>query len=171
METLDKPALKALTTSTRQEIMKLLAKRPYTASELSKILGRHVTTVAEHLEVLEKSGLAQRKEGSKWVYYSLTQKGVNLFKPSYSWSVVFSLSCVLLLAGGWLYAFSGQSAVEQRMTQEAAKITAPAVAAQRAAEAGAAIGILFIVLGIAGFAYLAIQRLKGRSLLHWFSTF
>ena len=56
-EILDKKMLKALSTETRQEIIKMLLKRPYTASELSKMLNRHVTTITEHLNILEKSGL------------------------------------------------------------------------------------------------------------------
>ena len=61
-EVLDSKTLKALSSETRQEIIKYLSKRPYTASELSKITKKHVTTITEHLDTLEKSGLVQKKE-------------------------------------------------------------------------------------------------------------
>src|SRR3989344_4584908 len=100
-ETLDSKTLKALSSETRQEIIKYLAKRPYTASEMSKITKRHVTTITEHLDTLEKSGLVQKKEDEhKWVYYSLSGKGEKLFKPQYySWVVVLSLSLIALMIG------------------------------------------------------------------------
>ncbi|MFH0948946.1 MAG: winged helix-turn-helix domain-containing protein [Candidatus Aenigmatarchaeota archaeon] len=93
VETLDKETLKALSTDTRQEIIKLLSKRPYTASEISKHMAKHVTTIAEHLEVLEKSGLIKRKESeNKWVYYELTGKGEKIFKPTYyTWIITISV--------------------------------------------------------------------------------
>ena len=163
METLDKPTLKALTTSTRQEIIKLLAKRPYTASELSKILSRHVTTVSEHLAVLEKSSLVQRKEGSKWVYYSLTQKGGNLFKPSYSWSVVLSLSLISLFAGAYFYSLSGATYIAKQ-----AESAVPQAAVRDAAQAAAIntnllLGIILIALAAVGFIYV-VRRLRARTL-------
>lgn len=100
-EIMDKSILKALSTDTRQEIIKLLARRPYTASELSAILNKHVTTVTEHLDVLEKSGLIKRKESTnKWIYYTLSDKGERIFKPTYySWVIVLSISVLCLLIG------------------------------------------------------------------------
>src|SRR3989338_6416961 len=100
-EILDKQTIKALGADARQDIMKMLTKRPYTASELAKMTRKHVTTVSEHLEVLEKSGLVKKKDSTnKWVYYTLTDKGEHLFKPQfYSWVVVFSLSIVFIFVG------------------------------------------------------------------------
>ncbi len=100
-EILDMHSLKALSTDTRQDIMKLLAKRPHTPSEISRLLGKHVTTVSEHLGVLESSGLVQRREdGHKWVYYILTAKGEKIFKPAfYSWVVALSLSLIVFIVG------------------------------------------------------------------------
>ena len=89
-EQLTKEELKALGAEVRQKIVKLLSKRPYTASELSKILGKHVTTIAEHLGNLERSGLIRKKDdGHKWKYYVLTSKGEKLLKPQfYSWTIM-----------------------------------------------------------------------------------
>lgn len=153
MATLDSVTIKALGTSSRQQILKMLAKRPYTATELSRMLGRHVTTVAEHLEMLEKSGLVQRKEGSKWVYYTLTQKGENILKPNYSWVVLFS-SFLSLIAGGFLYSLP-PAAPGAQLASEAAKTALPAAAP--AAGTTSFVGLILMLLAVAGFAYLAAR--------------
>src|SRR3989344_2493345 len=99
-EVIDRQTLKALSTDTRQEITRLLSKRPYTASELAKILNKHVTTITEHLYVLEKSGVVRRKESTnKWVYYTLTDKGEKFFKPYYTWIIALSISAVAFVVG------------------------------------------------------------------------
>src|SRR3989338_6641896 len=100
-EILDRKTIKALGADARQDIMKLLTKRPHTASEIAKATGKHVTTITEHLTVLEQSDLVRKKDNTnKWVYYTLTDKGEHLFKPQfYSWVVVFSLSVVFIFVG------------------------------------------------------------------------
>ena len=100
-EILDKESLKALSTDTRQEIVKMLSNRPYTASEIAKLTNKHVTTITEHLSVLEKSGLIRRKDSTnKWVYYELSDKGGRLFKPKiYSWIVMIAVSALIFVFG------------------------------------------------------------------------
>src|SRR3989338_10197142 len=127
-EILDKQTIKALGADARQDIMKMLTKRPYTASELAKMTRKHVTTVSEHLEVLEKSGLVKKKDSTnKWVYYTLTDKGEHLFKPQfYSWVVVFSLSIVFIFVG-MLRFFNGTLA--STMAEKSSDMLAQSVAA------------------------------------------
>ncbi|MBI2972150.1 MAG: winged helix-turn-helix transcriptional regulator [Candidatus Aenigmarchaeota archaeon] len=166
-EILDKNTIKALGAETRQDIVKLLAKRPYTASELATLLRRHVTTVSEHLNVLEQSGLVSRKESTnKWVYYGLTPKGEKLFKPSYySWVIVFSLS-LLSLVVGISRIFQGFSASPASMPREASgKTLADAVNATSSVgtsgfQADATIGVLFILFALLGFSYLILKQKK-----------
>lgn len=100
-EILDKKVIKALNVDTRRDIVKMLAKRPYTASELSKITQKHVTTISQHLGTLEQSGLVHRKESTnKWKYYELSDKGEKLFKTKYyQWIVVLSLSALAFVGG------------------------------------------------------------------------
>ena len=100
-EVLDKSVIEALSTETRRGIIKLLEKRPYTASELSAKLNKHVTTITEHLNLLEKSGLIKKKESNnKWIYYALSDKGERIFKPTYySWVIVLSISFLFLMLG------------------------------------------------------------------------
>jgi DNA-binding transcriptional ArsR family regulator len=99
-ETLDRSALKALSTETRQDIVKMLSERPHTSSEIARKLGKHVTTITEHLDVLEKANLIIRKESTnKWIYYALTSKGEKIFKPAnYTWVITLSLIMVAVVA-------------------------------------------------------------------------
>ncbi|MBI5061338.1 MAG: winged helix-turn-helix transcriptional regulator [Candidatus Aenigmarchaeota archaeon] len=175
-EILDSPSLKALSVDTRQEIMKLLVKRPYTPSELSRLLNKHVTTVGEHLALLEKSGLVRRKESSnKWVYYALTDKGEKIFKPNYySWVVVLSLSLIAFVAGMQQMFFT--AGYRLSAAQEAGKAYAPtsitpAAATDAATSAAAAapigmeiyVGLILISVSMLGFGYLIAKSLKNYS--------
>jgi DNA-binding transcriptional ArsR family regulator len=101
-----KKLLKTLTADTRTEILKNLQLRPMTASELSRRLNKHVTTVSEHLDILKNSNLIERLErpGRKWVYYKLTRPGESVISPnSNRWA--FVLVTIFLTFGGW-YLFS-----------------------------------------------------------------
>ncbi len=98
-----KRLLKTLTVDTRTDILKALKNRPMTASELSRKLDKHVTTVSEHLKLLDKSGLVERVErpGRKWVYYKLTKPGQRILHPtSYRWVFVLVVT-FLSFVGGW----------------------------------------------------------------------
>lgn len=98
-----KSLLKTLTVDTRTDILKSLGNRPMTASELSRKLNKHVTTISEHLQNLRNSNLVERVErpGRKWVYYRLTKPGKRIFHPrSYRWIFVFAVT-FLSFIGGW----------------------------------------------------------------------
>jgi DNA-binding transcriptional ArsR family regulator len=100
-----KNLLKTLTVDTRTDILKALEKRPMTASELSRKLGKHVTTVSEHLDLLKNSDLVQRIErpGRKWIYYRLTEPAQKILHPtSYRWSFVLIVA-FLSLVSGWYF--------------------------------------------------------------------
>jgi DNA-binding transcriptional ArsR family regulator len=97
-----KKILKTLTVDTRTNILKALEKRPMTASELSRKLGKHVTTISEHLQHLRDSELVERVErpGRKWVYYKLTKTGMNILHPkSYKFVFVFLVTFLTVLSG------------------------------------------------------------------------
>ena len=157
-EVLDRDSLKALSADTRQEIVKLLEKRPYTASELSKKLNKHVTTVSEHLLLLEKSGLVIRKDSSnKWIYYILTNKGEKIFKPAYySWVVILSIS-VLALVFGVQQLFSAGTVGE---SYKAPTMEQAGDVALQSPDTGMVLGIILIIIAIIGFVYLIIKKLR-----------
>ena len=172
-EVLDRETIKAISTDTRQDIMKMLAKRPYTASEISKITGKHVTTVTEHLAVLEKTGLIRKRDSTnKWVYYELTDKGEHLFKPQfYSWVVVLSLSVVFMFVGvlrlfeGSIFAAatgstSGSTISESMLTNTNAPQAAQTIQTGSTAASIDYIGVILVILGIIGIAYLVYRKYK-----------
>lgn len=98
-----KNLLKTITVDTRVNILKSLENRPMTASELSRFLNKHVTTISEHLDLLKNSNLVERIErpGRKWIYYKLTRDGKKILNPrSYRFVMVFSL-LFLVFVGSW----------------------------------------------------------------------
>ena len=97
-----KNILKTLTVDTRTNILKALEERPMTASELSRYLNKHVTTVSEHLDLLKDSELVERVErpGRKWIYYKLTKPGQRVLHPeSYKWIFVLSITFICFICG------------------------------------------------------------------------
>ena len=153
-EVLDRQTIKALSTDARQDIMKLLAKRPHTATEIAKLKGKHVTTITEHLDTLEKSGLVRKKDGTnKWVYYILTEKGEHLFKPQfYSWVVVFSLSVVFMFVG-FLRIFQPVSEIAESKMMSSVGDAAPV-----AYTPFDYLAYALIILGLIGLAYLGYRK-------------
>jgi len=174
-EHLDRETISALGAETRQTMIKALERRPYTASELAKALGKHVTTVTEHLHVLEKSGLVQRKEdGHKWIYYVLSDKGSKLLKPKfYSWTILLSLSVVAIFVSGFfigsVQSFAGANQAAVPLAQAAAPLAgtadkealvsgAPAAGFVISAEIYAA-ALILMAIGVLGVS-LALAHIK-----------
>lgn len=97
---LQKATIKILSVNTRVDILKLLDQRPMTASEVSRTLNKHVTTISEHLNVLRNSNFVERVErsGHKWVYYKLTKDANDILHPKvyHRWIIVLSLSLLIL---------------------------------------------------------------------------
>lgn len=163
---IDATIMKALNTKTRQDIIRLLQRRPYTASELSRILNKHVTTVAEHLEMLESSGLIHRNEGRKWIYYNLTPKGSGIFNPGRTWSLVLSLSILSLFVGAWLMQPYGQYAASQELTQATKTIDGASGRAAETINYYSAIGAFLIVMALLGLTYAAIKYVKVKNTIN-----
>ncbi len=157
---IDATIMKALNTRTRQEIIRLLQRRPYTASELSKILNKHVTTVSEHLEMLEQSGLIHRNEGKKWIYYNLTPKGSGIFNPNRTWSLVLSLSVLSLFAGVLLVQPYGQYAASQELMQATKTIDGASGRVAESINYYSIIGAVLIVMAMLGLVYAAIKYVR-----------
>jgi DNA-binding transcriptional ArsR family regulator len=99
---IDRKTLKALAGDTRLDILKSLSYRRKMPSELSKELNLAPSTIIEHLNKLEEANLVKREEtGHKWIYYSLTDEGENLIKPSIpvQFVLVLSISLIVIFAG------------------------------------------------------------------------
>lgn len=161
---IDKETLKAFGSDTRIEILKRLHERQMTASELSKILGKHVTTVSEHLEVLEDRKLVQRIErpGRKWVYYKLTGVGERLSSPA-SHNFVFGIlgSVAAMFSGIFLLSYQMLNVGTDLGAQQAMAVTA-------AVEKSSAVpsvdyflpGVILVLIGIAILGYAIYRRVR-----------
>lgn len=79
---IDKETLKAIAVDTRLNILKLLAKKKYTLTDLSEMLGLGNSTVKEHMDNLIKAELVEKEQTDrKWKFYSITLKGRRLVEP------------------------------------------------------------------------------------------
>lgn len=112
----DKETLKILAVDTRIDILKELKTGSKTLSDLSRILKKDKSTILEHLIILTKAGLVRRVQnpGKKFVFYSLTEKGSNIFiqnqktksfeaRGSQILLVLIAIIGVLLVGGPGIY--------------------------------------------------------------------
>lgn len=91
---------KALGSKTRLSLIKHLSRRRMTLSELSKYTGLHVSSVKEHLDLLEGAGIVVRHdEGHKWKYYSLTPAARRSFSNPVEINLVLPAGVLLMLSG------------------------------------------------------------------------
>ena len=95
-----------------------------TASDVSRKLGKHVTTVTEHLDLLVKEGFIERHEtpGEKFVFYSLTDKGDQLVRFNGAVIILFVLGILLvggiIFGGSFLWMTKFQSMIGQQMNTQ-----------------------------------------------------
>ncbi len=104
---LSRDLIKTISADTRSDILKALNKRQMTASELSRYLNKHVTTVHEHLGVLSSSKLVDKIErpGRKWIYYKLSKEGRKILHPE-SYKLVFVFTTLFFLIMSSFYVSS-----------------------------------------------------------------
>lgn len=151
--------------------MKALLRRRYLPSELSRKMGLAPSTVVEHLKVLEGAELVQREEtGHKWIYYSLTGKGMEIAGPPSVQAIPLRILLSLVVGGGVVLSglarfFAPQQLMYAAQSGDVAK-TAPQLAEQAERFTGAAqaiqpapdvitpilliVGVVLIVLGLIG---------------------
>jgi len=127
---LDKETFKALASTTRVDVLKLLGQRNHMQSELASALSLSVPTVKEHLSALERAGLVERHdEGRKWKYYSLTKKGKGVLNPEEMkiW-IVLALLVFSVVGGVWNYFKVLAPVPEARMAVESLAMDAAPMA-------------------------------------------
>lgn len=137
---LDKETFKALSNSTRIDLLKLLQRRRHMQAELASSLDLAVPTVKQHLEMLEKAELVKRHdEGRKWKYYSLTPKAKAVLQPEQT-KIWIILGTFILAVAGTLLTWPKQvfrAAVEpapMMLKMESDAVNAAAQAVPKAAE-------------------------------------
>lgn len=124
---IDRETLKAIAVDTRLNILKLLAKKKYTLTDLAETLGLGNSTVLEHMGHLVKAGLAEKEQTArKWKFYSITLKGRRLVEPrEIKVLFMFALSAIGAIATAVWFAMKA-SIIEK----------APLLMAKAAAEGG-----------------------------------
>ncbi|MBN2126977.1 MAG: winged helix-turn-helix transcriptional regulator [Candidatus Diapherotrites archaeon] len=99
--------MKALSSDTRIDVLKLLNERKYTLAELSKKKNVSAPSMKQQLKILEENNLIhQIDEGRKWKYYDLTKKGrifLNSKKKPMHISLILSASIFLLFVTGIVF--------------------------------------------------------------------
>jgi len=99
---LTKELFRVLSSDTRITILKKLAQRRRTISELSRELKIAKSTVHEHLALMSGAGLiVSVPDKHEWKYYEITRNGVNLLAPENSIpiSILLTTTGFLFLAG------------------------------------------------------------------------
>lgn len=160
---LGKEVFKALASDTRIDILKALTERRKTLTELAESLNLSKSTAHEHLLKLTEAGLIKKVDSpNKWIYYELTEKGLDLIQPKRKKSVILLLSSALLAfaVGGYQIANYIQMGT-QRMLMEAAP---QAPGAKEASAVGPVIPASLIVgvilLGVGVFLVLIGRKIN-----------
>lgn len=93
--------LKILGENTKIKILKELSSGPKMPTDISRRLDKSVPTIIEHLEKLTSAGLVKKQEqkGKKYVFYSLTQTGMELITNKSKLSIVLYSSIFLFIIG------------------------------------------------------------------------
>jgi len=130
---IDRKTLKAISSDTRMDLLKLLAIRKYTLSELSKKTNLKNPTIKEHLDHLIDASLVKREESNnKWKYYSLTEKGQKLVNPKkvkILISFVISLLATFGLIGYYIFNFASKlGGVNNAFSYDTAMVTTDTIA-------------------------------------------
>lgn len=153
-----KDLMKAVSADTRTQILKALENRQMTASELSRYLNKHVTTVAEHLELLHNSKLVDRIErpGRKWIYYKLSNVGKQMLHPQpYRIILVLTLSFLALGLGAFFIPLYSGGVFTAR-TQEGTSALMPQATQQvksNTPNVDFVLPLLLVLISVVGVAY------------------
>lgn len=99
---IDVEIFKALSSETRLNILRKLHNNRMNVTELSSSVGIKKSTLLSHLEKLQENGLVNRykRDGRKWVYYELTDKGLHLVDPKdKKYLIIVSLTIITFFSG------------------------------------------------------------------------
>lgn len=160
---LDFKTVKALSSSTRIRILRLVLQGDYSPTEISDEIERSKSTVASHLEHLQKAGLVEKdkKEGRRRVLYSSTRKAKAIVEGKER-KVKFSIasSAITGLAGiglivteriipletGGGSSTSGQAGTMGTMSMEASRTTVENASGSPDAVLYAGLGLIILAL-------------------------
>ncbi len=91
--------LKALSGSQRLKIIRSIAHKPKTPSDIAVELRKSTPTIIEHLNLLMLNGFVVKLSASdrKYVFYTLSEKGKSIFERSKKITIIFPMAIVLIL--------------------------------------------------------------------------
>lgn len=163
-----KDLMKAVSAETRTQILKALENRQMTASELARHLGKHVTTVAEHLELLNEASLIERMErpGRKWIYYKLSSVGKQMLHPQpYKIILVLALSFLALGLGVFSLPVSYRQNFAMSIAEKASAPATQAIAASQPAAPNVdwTLPSILMAISVIGIVYSMTQMRKDYS--------
>jgi DNA-binding transcriptional ArsR family regulator len=131
----DREVLKALSTETRMDILKLLSAGGRNPSFVAKKLGKSDATIVEHLQALERAGLVKKtvSPGRKWVFYSLTERGRGIASgKSRNLVIILAASLLAMLFG--VGSFAGYMSTQFTLGTFAARAPAETAGTAETAE-------------------------------------
>lgn len=131
-----------LSSKTRIHILKSLASRPKTVTELAKKLGLAKSTTHKHLNKMVDAGLIFKRENSnQFVYYALTDKGRGLLHNE-------KIKIVILLTSTASAAFGGLFAIYMYLSKASKPVSPPTKGGVEIAVNELIIGLLFITAAV-----------------------
>lgn len=68
---------KAISSSSRRDILRLLCKNPQTVTNISKSMNISISLASKHLTLLDYLGIVEAEIKSPEKYYSIKLKGIN----------------------------------------------------------------------------------------------
>lgn len=159
---IDKQTIKALSSDSRTEILKMLSEKRSIPADISKRLSLNSSTIAEHLQKLEKAGLVKKeKTGHKWIYYEITEKGTSLVKPKIPVQFILVLSIGLIMAFfGIANMFDNYKASWATSTSAISDAALPTVSPLPSAAVAIAPNWISIIAALAGIALIIFASYK-----------
>lgn len=165
---IDRDVLKALSTDTRMDILKMLKDGKRMPSDVAKRLGKSDATIVEHLQTMMDAGLVKKATApdKKWVFYSLTERGMGIVSNnSRQLVIILSISMLALGLGAgpmlWqLYSPAAYSIATNEQMLETVQDTAAKSVPVMYTPSVVNVSSALIALSVLGFAYYAHERSK-----------
>jgi DNA-binding transcriptional ArsR family regulator len=150
---LNPSTFRLLASRTRVEMLRMLASRPHTPTELAKALGVTEQTAQYHLRKLAHAGFVERREDERiWAYHQLTLQGRELVTRPPTTTPLAALAIIVAFASA-VCAWIWQRAQPEPLPPTS--MASPAPVPEWVAWVGyAGLGLLAaaVILGLAWFA-------------------
>jgi len=89
---IDKKTIWVLSNKKRIKILKELKERRMTVSEIARDMKISKSTALYHTSQLYTTGLIEKEECNKWIYYALSENGKNLLNMKNKFRIVLSIT-------------------------------------------------------------------------------